>query len=335
MTATKKEVIKYRDSPLRVLQNVMTPIIPGTIFILNKLGAFPGTNIETTFKEKKRRLNADDITLSQLQMTVHTCKTISELSEKFPTFDLEFLLTSLLNGADGPVARQMKTTSKEGGIKDAAVDRLSEVMIARLITKELNLPEDLSYKLQVSFQLSTLTKAACEMTNTKTSEGGFGSMLQRRKTLYLILKDLIKLKLNPGLRILERKVITGKINKKINFLINSSFQRARERVNLMELSAQLYHRGLLQQNEALKDPNSPAASEARKYAGIVNINNLIGIDIITELNKLTSGSITFPTIEELSHHVENADRKSYITESLNNFQGFLNEALKIVGYGQN
>jgi len=235
------------------------------------------------------------------------------------------MLTSLLNGADGPVARRMKTESREGGIKDAAVDRLSEIMVAKLVAQEIGLSDDLSYELQVSFQLSTLTKAACEMANVKTSEGGMGSMIERRKILFFILKDLIALNKLPEQSDHKREEIVEKIKSKVNLLIEVSRQRARERIDALELSAQLYGRGSLYYS--LSDQNSSAASEAIKFAGIVTLNKQMGIDIVGELNQLISWEeAEFHGVEVLKEEYE------YIRESLDNVQGFLAEALKIAGY---
>ena len=314
-----KEAVQHRDSRLRRLQNIVAPIIPGVIGILDRAGAFPGTRIHEARINKTKKMNADDITLSQLQMTAHTCQMI-RLKKYFSTFSFEYLLTSLLNGADGPVARRMGTESPEGGIKDAAVDRLSEVMIARLITQEIGLSDELSHQLQVAFQISTLTKAACEMAGAKTSEGGLGSMIERRMTLYFILKDLINLNKIPDTRKIKRARLKADIDQRIENLVDNSFQRAKDRINQIESSDQLYRKKIL--NDSLNDADSAAGAEARKYAGIVKLNERIGIDIIKELDKLTEGRIEFPSVSELENY-------GHIKESLKNAQGFLDSALEI------
>jgi len=86
-------------------------------------------------------------------MTGHICDTIRE-RRAFPRFGFQYILASFLNGADGPVARKMGTVTKEGGIKDAAVDRLSEMMVADLVTDQLFLP--LSEKKQFNRRFSCL-----------------------------------------------------------------------------------------------------------------------------------------------------------------------------------
>lgn len=307
--------VSHRDSSLRKFQNKVAKHIPRIIGFFDKLGAFPNTRIHDVM-QKKEVLQADDITLTQLQMTDYICKTI-EQKKFFPSFFIEYILTSFLNGADGTVARQLGTVTKEGGIKDAVVDRLSEVMVARLIAKELPLSNHLSHDLQVAFQLSTLTKAASEMSDVKTSEGGVGSMIERRKTLFLILNDLINLNLLPNAAKPIRQKLINKINKQVEFLIEGSRQRALQRIKAI---AQKTSKVVAPSN-----PESSGASEARKYAGIVLINNLIGIDIVAEMNKLAGGEVIFPTIPSLL-----IDQK-YILESLTNAKVFLEDAIEISG----
>jgi len=309
----QKEAVQHRDSRLRRLQNIVAPIIPGVIGILDRAGAFPGTRIHEARIDRTRKMNADDITLSQLQMTAHTCEMIRE-NKYFSTFSFEYLLTSLLNGADGPVARRMGTESPEGGIKDAAVDRLSEVMIARLITQEIGLSDELSHQLQVAFQISTLTKAACEMAGAKTSEGGLGSMIERRTILYYILKDLIKLNKIPNIQKPLQDRLKDDINKRVENLIDGSYQRAKERIRLISEK--------VRKIEAPEYEESSGTSEARKYAGIVTLNARVGIDIVFELNRLAEGKVEFPTVESLSE-------RKYIANSLKKAKGFLDAALEI------
>ncbi len=308
--------VGHRDSRLRKVQNKVAFMVPALISAFDYLGAFPNTKIHTAVRSKSERLKADDVTLSQLQMTVHICKMIEE-NKFFPNFGFEYVLTSFLNGADGIIARRLNSVTKEGGIKDASVDRLSEVMIARLLSKKLNLPEETSHRLEVAFQLSTLTKAACEMSDVKTSEGGIGSMIQRRIALYFILRDLITLNAIPKSmkQLRENKVI--KINQQINKLIEDSFNRAKERINLIAEN--------VSEVKAPKNKNSSGASEAIKYAGVVLINNLIGLDIVTELNNLAEGSVVFPTVPNLMIN------QRYIFESLTNAKGYIDDALAISG----
>ncbi len=215
------------------------------------------------------------------------------------------------------LARRMGTVSKEGGIKDATVDRLSEVMIAKLITEEMDLTEEVGHSLQVAFQLSTLSKAACEMSGTKTSEGGLGSMIDRRKTLFLILNDVIGLHHIPKkLKNIREKMIKN-IETRIQYLVESSQQRAKDRIKLISENTSVISPPF--------DPESSGASEARKYAGVVLLNKSIGIDIVRELNKIAEGKVTFPSLDTLT-------KTPYIVETLEKAEGFMKEALAIAGY---
>lgn len=305
--------VRHRTSALRHAQNAVADKIPTILKFFDDKGHFPGTLIHDAITGAEQ-LNADDITLSQLQMTAYLRKTI-ESKEAFPEFTMRYILTSFLNGADGPIARKMNTTSKEGGIKDASVDRLSEVMIAQLIAQETGMSPELSHTLQVSFQLSTLTKAACEMMGVKTKEGGAGGMIRRRIALYFVLKNLIKLKQLENRDSSQREKIIKSIEKQTNHLIEDSFKKAKERIGLLPMIV-----------DAPVNPESSGASEARKFAAIVLLNNRFGIDIITELNKLSGGTVDFPTLEML------VKENQYIKKSLANAEGFLTRALTIAGY---
>jgi len=67
MTVEKKGPA-HRTSVLRKFQNVSAPAIPPIIGFLDSKGYFPDTRIHQTMVDNKP-LHADDITLSQLQMT--------------------------------------------------------------------------------------------------------------------------------------------------------------------------------------------------------------------------------------------------------------------------
>lgn len=307
----------HRTSILRHLQTALADKIPKILVDLDGKKRFPGTKIHDAVSNSEQ-LNADDITLSQLQMTSYICHMIEE-GKPFPDFLIEYFLTSMLNGADGPIARKMGTTSQEGGIKDAAVDRLTEVMIARLIAKQTGMEPELSHRLQVSFQLSTLTKAASEMSGIKTKEGGPGGMIMRRVKLYFILRDLIKLNsLNEG-SAHQKNSILRRINSSVEKLIEGSVKKAKERIDRID-------KHNVRIIEAPVNPASSGASEARKYAGIVLLNNRIGVDIVGELNLLAGKINMFPSVESLKRN------NTYIESSLGRAEEFLKEALTIAGY---
>jgi len=305
--------VSHRTSPLRGLQNAL----PAYITDQSKKGRFPGTKIEATINAGEQ-LHADDITLSQLQMTDYICKMIKE-GKPFPDFEREYILTSLLNGADGPVARRLGTVSKEGGIKDASVDRLSEIMVVNLIAEKTGMSPKLAEELRVSFQLSTLTKAACEMGGVKTREGGVGGMINRRMALFFILRDLIKINnLGEGSDS-EKNTIIGRINSRVHKLIEVSQEKALERIDIMA------ERGI-RLVQAPINPASSGASEARKFAAICSINNRTGVDIIDKLNTLAKGRVVFSSL----HSLVVADK--YIESSLGRAEEFLGEAIRIAGY---
>ncbi len=313
----KKNEAQHRDSKLRLIQSALAKHIPGILGYFDSKGFFDNTTVHSVI-ESNSQLQADHITLTQIEKIADMCRVIGE-HRPYPKFLKEFFLTSLLNGADGPIARQLGTVSEAGGIKDAATDRLSEVMIARLISREMGFDQALAHRLEVAFQLSTLTKAACEMCGAKTSEGGFGSMIQRRAVLYLIMRDVINLNQSHDPQVSAN--LTEEIAGYTRFLIRSSEKRARERIKL--ISEKVW------QVEAPSDPKLPGASEARKYAGVVLLNNQMGIDIVAELNKLAKGLIVFPTAEELAK-----EKQGYIRATLKLAEPFLNQALSIAGYRQ-
>lgn len=313
----KKTEASHRTSPLRKLQNVIAGQIPGILGYLDSYGLFPNTHIHEVMQDPSRQLHADDITLSHLQMTSHICSTIRE-GKAFPHFGFQYILASFLNGADGPVARKMGTVTKEGGIKDAVVDRLSEMMVADLVAEQLSFSPERKKEIQSSFQLSTLTKAACEMGGVKTKEGGVGGMIERRKILFLILQNLIKMNSLPSHKKSQRDILINSINTKLDKLITDSTLKAQERIEALAKKSNMV--------SAPEDPDIPGATEARKYVGVVIVNNSAGIDIVGELNSLSGGRVHFPSVEDL------IDQRMYVRESVEKVTPFLNEALSIAGY---
>jgi hypothetical protein len=312
----------HRNSWLRKLQNNVSWMIPGLISLGDKIGLFPNTKIHLA-KTQGEKIQADDITLSQLQLIKNICDQL-KTGNIDDNLSGKFLLATLLDGADGPVARRNHTVSKIGGIKDAAVDRLSEIMIAKLVADEIGLPPEKLRDLCASFQLSTITKAACEMIGAKTSEGGVAGMIQRRLALHSILKDLMRYKKTKNNNMSINLAIKKKIEAKIESLINDGRKRAIERINSIQLSRELYNRDLIGRNEVGIEGSS-AEREAIKYIGIVILNNRLGIDIVGELNKMTYFEIRFPTVEELVDYYPN------LKTTLNDTQTYLETALEIAG----
>jgi hypothetical protein len=113
----------------------------------------------------------------------------------------------------------------------------------------------------------------------------------------------------------HKESILTNINARIEYLIKNAFNKAKERIDLIsEKTSEV---------KAPTDTDSSGASEARKYAGVVSVNNYLGIDIIAELNRLSEGRLVFPTVDQLS---ENTD---YISRSLVNAKKFIDKALSI------
>ncbi len=300
--------------------------IPWIISSLNRRGLFPNTEIERALTEP-RSLTPDDITLSQLEMIAHINKTFTEKG-LYPEFQRDFILTSFLDGMDGPLARQLGKASPEGAIKDVLVDRISETILAKLIAKERNkyvdCPADLESNLQTAFQLSTLTKAACEMCGVKTKEGGIGSMLERRLILFNCLLDLGKLREITDKNSALAKKLLKKVDDNNSSLINSSNSGAKNRIDAMVQSE-----GSGWNNPTLDDEDSPVAIEARKYAAVVNMNKMMGLDIVDVLNQLAEGKMTFPSFESL------IEKHPYIGGSLKKIKDFFTRALSIANLASN
>jgi len=156
------------------------------------------------------------------------------------------------------------------------------------------------------------------MSGVKTKEGGVGGMIERRKILFLILQNLIKINSLPIHKKEQRERLITSINSKLDKLITDSTLKAHERIEALANKSNVV--------SAPEDPDIPGATEARKYAGVVILNNSAGIDIVGELNALSGGKVQFPSVEDL------IDQRMYIRESVEKVTPFLNEALSIAGY---
>lgn len=159
---------------LRGVQDRLQGNIPDIIAKLNNKGFFPGTQIERVLASGQQ-LVPNDITKTQLEMIAKICRTYREKGF-YPSLTHEYLLVNLLDGADGALARHLGMASPEGAMYDVVVDRLSEALLAMLIASERKRygggPPNLEHDLITAFQLSTLTKASCEMYGIETNEGG-------------------------------------------------------------------------------------------------------------------------------------------------------------------
>lgn len=266
----------------------------------------------------------DDLTLSQLEMTV---RTLEKLRKKglYPGFSRDYILTIILDGSDGLLARHLKLSSPEGAMKDVVVDRLSETLLAKYITERrrqyTGFLGDEDHSLMTAFSLSTLTKAACEICGITTKEGGIGGMIERRRILFETIKCLSLLDKNShGNAILEKRLLK-RVDKNILTLINGSRFGAIRRINAI---AEINNKGELGwTNQDLNNPDSSSAIEARKYVAVVRMYRALGIDIIDFLNQVAAGKTTFPSAESL------AEKYPYIERSFENISDFFNHALSI------
>lgn len=228
-----------------------------------------------------------------------------------------------MDGADGLLARRLDRASLEGAMRDVLVDRLCEAVIAKYIATErysdvesrTNLQKDLT----TAFQLSTLSKAACEACNVETGEGGIGSMLERRRILYSILHDLAVLKISPESNVVLRNKLLQRIDVNNEALISKSQKGALDRIETLSKAGHITSWN----NDNLENDKSLASGAARKYAAVVLMNKEIGIDSVAFLNQLAEGKTIFPSAEDLM------SKYSYIPTSLEAINGFYQDVLRI------
>lgn len=309
----------------RGAQNMFGALVEPSIMALNHAHFFKNTAIERALT--KRRLLPDDLTLSQLEMTVGICNNLAERGH-YKGFNQEYILTNILDGADGLLARRLDKASLEGAMRDVLVDRLCEVVIAKYIATERYLDTEsrtnLQRNLTTAFQLSTLSKAACEACNVETGEGGIGSMLERRRILYSILHDLATLKNVPENNTILRDKLLHRVDANNMALINKSQVGAKERFEAISKAGH----AISWNNNNLDDDKSLASVAARKYAAVVLMNKEFSIDSVAFLNQLAEGKTIFPSAEDLM------GKYSYIPQSLDAIADFYQEALRIANINQ-
>lgn len=301
---------------LRELQDQLQGKVPDIIAKLNKKGCFPNTQIERVLASGQP-LVPNDITKTQLEMIAKICRIFSERGF-YPALTHEYLLVNLLDGADGALARHLDMTSPEGAMYDVIVDRLSETLLAKLIAKERgrygNSPPDLERDLTTAFQLSTLTKASCEMFSIDTKEGGIGSMIERRRKLFSTLAELGTLRKMGSSDNLVKRELLKSIDRRNSSLIENSIKGAMKRIEKISNRVQTevptsWH--TLSQND-----------DMQKYSAVVLLNRELGIDIVKSLNDLAGREI-FPPVDYL--------REKYptVNESLLSIKDLFDEALRI------
>lgn len=309
--------VSFRDHPLRFFQSAFQSLTPQIVEFMRQKGWLDKTPVATALNQGET-LQPDHLTLAGLQITIEAARALANGDSYKPIGRM--ILGGVLDVLDGSLARHLNLSSPEGAVKDVLADRIAEIYIAQLIA-DTNLPD-----LKIAFQLSTLTKAASEMVGVHTSEGGPGSMLERRRILLCTLQKLGKLKSATNLNYSSRDKISSEINNNIILLIKSSKQRAKERIEQIKTSGLFVQREW--NNPALDDETSPAAIEARKYTAVVLMNQREGLDIVSHLNEL-AGYEMFPSLESFTRN----DKYKYVAECLNNTRQFLEDALSLIHRG--
>lgn len=307
--------VSHRNHPLRAVQSRFEGKVPDLLLWMHGHGMLERTQIDKVLSESGQ-LHPDDVTMSNLQMTVDSALGI--VTDGATRSHVTRALTGWsLDGLDGALARLLGVASTDGAIKDAAADRIGELYIVKLISDELSAAGRASYDrssdYMAAMQLSTLTKAACEMCGVPTGEGGMGSMIERRRILLFTLVNVGKLRHTRDEW--EKSRLAAKIEQDMTALVHKSTTRAVARAST------LYNWN----NPALLDPTTSAAAEARKYATIILMNRRLHVDMVKRLNSLTPKA-KFPSPEEL------IKKYPYIAESVNSTESFISRALAIAGF---
>jgi hypothetical protein len=294
-----------------------TPTIIGNLY---QNGVLDGTQIARALDTSGFFL-PNDVTLTQLELTRRSAEEIVSSGLRLRS-GVHYWGASAFDLFDGNLAREMEIASAEGAMNDISVDRIIDIWLVRLVANMRNnyeyCPENLAQDLEKAVQLSSLTKAACEMCGVKTTEGGLGSMTERRRVLFGILADIGALNTQSGL--VTRQKLLERIDKQNLFLINGSLTRAIERTNTI-LNFNSFKK-FDWYNPALRDPNSSASVEARKYTAILHMDSLLGIPMHDQLNALNY-ALYFPSSDYL------IGQYPYIDKSIKNTSGFLHQALSI------
>jgi hypothetical protein len=202
----------YRNHPLRLIQSALQNLTPGIVEFMHHRQLLDNTPIAEALSQGGN-LHPDQLTLAGLQITIEAGEALANGATYEP------MARMILGGAfdlfDGSLARCLKSVSPEGAVKDVLADRIAELHVAQLIGNIRNKHEndgvDLS-ELKIAFPLSTLTKAASEMLGVRTSEGGQGGMIERRKKLLLILYNLGKINVVYIMKEKEKLDVVGSLN---------------------------------------------------------------------------------------------------------------------------
>ncbi len=307
----KPERAMYTDNPLRRLQTKLQGHVPPLLYAFYENGLLEDTKLAEAYENQKEPI-PDDVTLTGLQITI---RAVDRLAEKGFTFSnlLQYALGSAMDGLDGPYARHLDLASIDGGLKDVLTDRILEFYMAKKIyskKSESGMTKDDQLKdLMISFVLSTLTKAACEMGGLGSSEGGGGGMMARRVKLFHLLNDIGDHQSG------DAKGEYG-IQRQINAVVNISHVAALQRINSIKhyKLPRTYWR-----NYRTNLDSTSSAIELRKYAAVVLLCRKMDIDIVGYLNTIGS-DIKFPTLDELMEF-------GYVCDSIANIEPFIDKAL--------
>ena len=313
----------FRNHPLRRIQSAIGGTIPTIVESMYQLGLLSETAIDDA-RKTGRPIHANDLTLTGLQLTVRASTEFIDRPGLRSAGRLG--LGQLFDALDGQWARQFNQVTTDGAVIDVLADRAAEYHMAAVIADRLApfISDDYSDELRTAFSLSTLTKAGCEMVGVRTSEGGQGSMLQRRKLLFLTLLKLSLLDQDAGRDDSRAQTRALNIYGSLDQLMLASRQRATERIG--QIVADPVYQQRQWDNSALDNPDSSAAVEARKYAAVVIFNKRMGLDMVGSLNALTPHPI-FPTAENLQQ------RYGYVDDCLRSVDPFLNQTLLVINTG--
>jgi len=329
MPDKEKERSIHRNHPLRYLQRMYEGKTLDIIDFLHQRGLLKATLIDEVLTQREA-LQPDDVTLTGLQMTIQGSSALVKGDRHGRT---PYLVGSILDGLDGPLARHLGKSSPEGAVKDVISDRIADLTTAGLISQGLGYfvkNPDFQFSLQRSFLYSCLTKSTSVMVGVPTREGTIGSMTERRRVLLLVLQDLGTLYHKYHLDELPISGIDGPdikrlqmIEERTGLLITNSEKNARKRIDaILRYVQRPEYDGY---KNPLEDPHTEAAVEARKYVVVATLSkNQYGIDIIENLNNLNPG-FKFPSAEELTSRYE------YIRDSMNATRDFTEKALSIAG----
>ena len=312
-TQETKSTPAYRDHPLRRVQTLLQPASESMLRTMYRSGLLSDTRIARVF-DAGIALHADDVTFSNLQMTVSaTDKILSEGPKS--THVTRWLVGWSLDGFDGAIARLRGEAGPDGAVKDVVLDRLGEIYAAKRIGEVVSSVTGQPYTripdLMAAMQLSTLTKAACEMCGTPTSEGGIGGMISRRRILLDTIIHAAKLRTVKQQD--KRTHVLSAISENVETIIRESHQRSKERAATMKPSHTV----------EILYPGSSAAIEARKYAALVLVNNKNGLDLVQRLRELSPDTV-FPTIKDLSNY-------PYISATLADTKPLIDQAIALTG----